>query len=279
MTVREFLALTQRELLKWIRAPIGIVSSLMLPFFYLLLFGQALNFGKLLGLLHAPPGLAASIYLGAPDYFSYFSVGMVGFIMLFTGLFAGANVIFARRFGTLKKETAAPIPREVIFGSRVTAGVVRGVIFGSVVFAIALLFAHLPGLNGLTLAGHAGVLGAAEIVVAMASITALFSSIFIALGFLTEQIESYFALVNLVNLPVLFSSNALFPTSLFPGWLKNVAAWNPISLGVDVMRENAFGSGAYYPYSAAEYLGLLVGVTLVVVVAMAVVTRWSLRPR
>jgi len=274
VTFREFVALTQRELLKWVRAPIGIVSSLMLPFFYLLLFGQSLNLGKLV-----PASESGAVYLGAPTYFSYFSVGMVGFIMLFTGLFAGANVIFARRFGTLKKETAAPIPREVIFTSRVSAGVVRGVLFGAVVLVIALAFARIPGLSGLRLAGHAGVVGAVEIVIAMACITALFSSIFIALGFLTEQIESYFALVNLVNLPVLFSSNALFPTTLFPAWLKTVAAWNPVSLGVDVMRENAFGSAAYYPYPPAEYLGILLLVTAVVVALMAMVTRWSLRPR
>jgi ABC-2 type transport system permease protein len=279
MTVREFLALTERELLKWIRAPIGIVSSVLLPFFYLLLFGQSLNLGKLLSIANVTPQQAAAIYQGAPNYFSYFSIGMVGFIMLFTGLFAGANVIFARRFGTLKKETAAPIPREVIFISRVSAGVIRGVIFGAVVFAIALAFAQVRGLSGLTITGNSGVLGAAEIVLAMACVTALFSSIFIALGFLTEQIDSYFALVNLVNLPVLFSSNALFPTSLFPQWLKDVAAWNPVSLGVDVMRENAFGSGAYYPYSALQYLAMLVAITAAVVVMMAWVTRWSLRPR
>jgi len=279
MTIREFIALTQRELLKWMRAPIGIVSSLMLPFFYLLLFGQSLNLGKILSIAGVPAQETAAIYLGAPNYFSYFSVGMVGFIMLFTGLFAGANVIFARRFGTLKKEIAAPIPREVIFGSRVSAGVIRGVIFGSVVFAIALAFAHLPGLNGLTITGTAGVVGGVETVLAMAMVTALFSSIFIGLGFLTEQIESYFALVNLVNLPVLFSSNALFPTSLFPSWLKAVAAWNPVSLGVDIMRENAFGSQAYYPYSPLQYLGILAAVTLFFLVVMASVVRWSLRPR
>lgn len=274
MTVREFLALTKRELIKWIRAPIGIVSSLMLPFFYLLLFGQALNLGKLV-----PAQESGAVFLGAPNYFSYFSVGMVGFVLLFTGLFAGANVIFARRFGTLKKETAAPIAREVIFTSRVAAGVVRGVLFGAVVIAIALAFAQVRGLHGLTITGHSGVVGGAEMVLAMACITALFSSIFIGLGFLTEQIESYFALVNLVNLPVLFSSNALFPTSLFPTWLKDVAAWNPVSLGVDVLRENAFGSQAYYPYSALQYLGLLVALTALVVLAMAAVTRWSMRPR
>ncbi len=147
------------------------------------------------------------------------------------------------------------------------------------VFAIAIAFAHLPGLNGLTITGTSGVVGVVEIVLAMAFVTALFSSIFIGLGFLTEQIESYFALVNLVNLPVLFSSNALFPTSLFPSWLQNIAAWNPVSLAVDVMRENCFGSEAYYPYTALQYLGLLAGITLVFLVVFAAVVRWSLRPR
>jgi ABC-2 type transport system permease protein len=279
VTIREYVALTQRELLKWLRAPIGIVSSLMLPFFYLLLFGQSLNLGKLLDIAGVPPQEAAAIYLGAPNYFSYFSVGMVGFVMLFTGLFAGANVIFARRFGTLKKETAAPVAREVIFGSRVSAGVIRGVVFGSVVFAIAILFAHIAGLSGLTITGNSGVVGVVEILLAMALVTALFSSIFIGLGFVTEQIESYFALVNLVNLPVLFSSNALFPSSLFPTWLQNIAAWNPVSLAVDVMRENAFGSEAYYPYSPLQYLGILAAITLVFLVLFAGVVRWSLRPR
>jgi ABC-2 type transport system permease protein len=279
MTLRQFVALTQRELIKWLRAPTGIISSLMLPFFYLLLFGQALNIGKILSIGGVPPQETAAIYLGAPNYFSYFSIGMVGFIMLFTGLFAGANVIFARRFGTLKKETSAPVPREVIFGARVAAGVVRGVIFGSVVIAIALLFAHLPGLSGLTLTGGTGVVGAVEVVLAMGMITALFSSIFIGLGFITEQIESYFALVNLVNLPVLFSSNALFPSSLYPTWLADLARWNPVSLGVDVMREAAFGSQAYYPYDALQYLGILAAITVAFVVLMAAVVRWSLRPR
>lgn len=279
MTLRQFVALTQRELLKWLRAPTGIISSLMLPFFYLLLFGQSLNIGKILSLGGATQQQTAAVYLGAPDYFSYFSIGMIGFIMLFTGLFAGANVIFARRFGTLKKETSSPVPREIIFGSRVAAGVVRGVVFGSVVIAIALLFAHLPGLNGLSITGISGVIGAVEIVLAMGMITALFSSIFIGLLFVTEQIESYFALVNLVNLPVLFSSNALFPSSLFPAWLSDIAAWNPVSLGVNIMRENAFGSQAYYPYTALQYLGILAAITTAFVVLMAMVVRWSLRPR
>lgn len=33
------------------------------------------------------------------------------------------------------------------------------------------------------------------------------------------------------GLPLLFASNALFPTSLMPDWLQNVAKVNPVTYG------------------------------------------------
>ncbi|MCI4328433.1 MAG: ABC transporter permease [Thermoplasmata archaeon] len=279
MAIREFVALTQRELIRWVRAPAGIISSLLLPFFYLLLFGQSLNIGKILNVAQVPAAQQTAIYLGAPNYFSYFSVGMVGFILLMTSLFAGANVIFDRRFGTLKKLTSSPVPRELIFGARIASGIIRGLLFGGVVLGIAILFAHLPGLSGLSITGNVGVVGVVEILLAMMMVTALFSSIFVALGFVTEQIDSYFALVNLVNLPVLFSSNALFPQSLFPGWLMTASSWNPVSLAVDILRENMFDASSYYEHPPLYYLGVLAILTTIIVSGMAMLARWSLRPK
>ena len=279
MTIREFAALVDRDLRRWIRTPMTIISSILLPFFYLLLFGQAFNLTRFI-----PTGggstAALAAFNGAPDYYSYFSVGMVGFILLMTGLFSGANVIFDRRFGVLKKITAAPVAREVIFGARVFSGVVRGLLFGAIVLVIALAFAHVPGLNGLTVTASLSVLGVLEFLLAMVLITAMFTAIFVAIGFLTEQIDTYFALINLVNLPVLFTSNALFVPRLLPGWLKTVSDWNPISVAVDVMRENLFSAApAYFAYPPLVYLGVLTGITLVFGLITTGAVRWSLRPR
>jgi len=45
------------------------------------------------------------------------------------------------------------------------------------------------------------------------------------------------AVMNLLNLPLLFASNALFPTSLMPDWLRAVAKVNPITYATDATRQ------------------------------------------
>lgn len=281
MTVREFVALVDRDLRQWVRTPTAIISSLLMPFLYLLLFGQAFNITKLIPGGSSPNNpLVLQTFLGAPDYYSFFSVGMIGFTLLGTSLFAGANVIFDRRFGVLKKITAAPVAREVIFGSRVFGAIVRGLIFGGVVVAIALTFAHVPGLTGLTVTEHVTALGVVEILLAMVLLVGLFTAISVAIGFLLDQIDSFFAIINLVNLPVLFTSNAMFPRTLLPGWLQAISDWNPISLAVDVLRENLFSAaGSYYAHGPEFYLGSLALVTAILGVLTTYAVRWSLRPR
>ena len=43
-------------------------------------------------------------------------------------------------------------------------------------------------------------------------------------------------LIHLVNLPLLFTSTALVPARQMPDWLATIAAWNPLSLVVDLLR-------------------------------------------
>jgi ABC-2 type transport system permease protein len=39
-----------------------------------------------------------------------------------------------------------------------------------------------------------------------------------------------------ITMPLFFASNAIYPLSLMPGWLKAVAIVNPLSYVVDAMR-------------------------------------------
>jgi ABC-2 type transport system permease protein len=49
--------------------------------------------------------------------------------------------------------------------------------------------------------------------------------------------ETQMAVMNLLNLPLLFASNALFPTSIMPDWLQTIAKINPISYATDAARQ------------------------------------------
>lgn len=44
------------------------------------------------------------------------------------------------------------------------------------------------------------------------------------------------AVVNLLNLPLMFASSALFPINMMPDWLQSIAKVNPISYASDLVR-------------------------------------------
>ncbi|EQD68349.1 membrane protein containing ABC-2 type transporter domain protein, partial [mine drainage metagenome] len=135
------------------------------------------------------------------------------------------------------------------------------------------------GLSGLTVTARVSAVSVIEIFLAMALLAAAFTSLFITLGYVIEQIEAYFALVNLVNLPLLFSSTALAPATIMPGWLRYIANGNPITLSINVLRENLFPYVGYYTYAPEIYLGILALFAIAVVALCVRVTIGALSPR
>ncbi len=271
MANRAFAALTLREFRHWIRSPTAVLSNLAMPIVYLILFGQAMNLGKFL----PNPSAAAAAFLGAPNYFSFFSVGMVGFVVLFASLFQGSNVLWDKRLGYLKKVGAAPVARTTIFGAKLVAGAARALFLGAVVFAIALLLARTGSLTGLTVTSSVSMVGILEVALALVFISLAFTSIFLAFGFLIDSPEAYFGVINLVNLPLLFTSAAMYPRTIMPGWLQGVSDWNPVTLAVNVMRENLF-SAAYYAHPPLYYLSLLFLYSMGLFVVGALIARRAL---
>ncbi|MGB6441981.1 MAG: ABC transporter permease [Thermoplasmata archaeon] len=272
--IRELGALTHRELLWLSRNPQAIITSLMLPILYLVLFGQAFDLGAAI----SPQGLLI-LTRGAPTYFSYFAAGMVGFVAVTATLFIGANVIFDRLFGILKRTAASPATASSIFGARLLAGMIQPVGLAFLVLGLAVLLGHV-GLSGLQVTASITGVGAGEIVLAILILSAMFASLFLAVGFSIEQPQSYFAVVNAINLPVLLTSAALFPWGTMPPWFRDIASYNPITLAVDVIRENLFGGAtAYYPDPPAVYLlGLFVWALAMFVIA-TMLARRALAPK
>lgn len=269
----ELLALIKREYLRWVRAPMWIVAGLMTPVLYLLLFGQAFNLGALVG--SSPEGKAAltAALWGAPDYFSYFAVGMVGMVAVTSALFAGTGVIFDKQLGIMQRQIATPVPRSTIFSSILMFRGFLVVLPIFIVLGLALAFAHVPGLVGLSVTQSVGAVGAIDVVLAIFILAIAFTSLFLAFGFLFARVESYFGVVNLLNLPILFTSNALYPVGTEPQWLQNITAYNPISLAVDVMRETFFGT-SYYPHPVYVYLlGLFGWAAALVAIALLLAAR------
>jgi len=269
---REFATVVRREYLKWARVPIWVGSYFIIPFVYLLLFGQAFNLDRLFPAGAGNAGLHTAL-LGAPDYFSYFTAGMIGFVILTASLYAGTGVLFDKQLGIQSRMSASPAPRSALFAGSLVFRSMMAMWPAFLAIAFGLVFDRIPGLVGLDVNGSVSALGVAEIVLAAFLLSVMFTALFLAFGYALDKNESYFGLTSLLNLPILFTSNAMFPQSTMPSWLQTIAAYNPVSLAVNVVRENLFATVGY-AYGPGEYLlGLALWAGLLIAVALGVAAR------
>ena len=250
---REFVTVLRREYLRWVRVPIWVASYFVVPILYLVLFGQAFNLNNLF-----PTGPAGEFYvrqalLGAPNYFSYFAVGMAAFVTLTATLYAGTGILFDKQLGIHQRTVATPAPRTALFAGSLTFRAFMAAWPAFLSLGVAVLFLRVPGLVGLSVRSSVSALGLGEVLLAEALLALMFTAVFLSFGYLLDSNEAYFGITSLLNLPILFTSNAMFPQSTMPAWLENVTAYNPASLAVNVMRENLFNTSGY-PYAPAIYL-------------------------
>jgi len=229
-------ALTNRELKKWYKEPILFFMSIIQPVIWMGLFGKAMNIGSIFTgtSFPMPPGFDPQQIMeqtfGTSDYFSYMSVGILSFVVLFTAMFSGMSIVWDRRLGFLNKVLSTPVARGSIIFSKVLSAVVRSLIQASIVLLVAFLL-------GLQLGPNFNVLSIFGLFAALFLVCFGLSSIFILIAIRSTRWETQMAVVNLLNLPLLFGSNALFPTKMMPDWLQTFAKINPITYVTDAARQ------------------------------------------
>jgi ABC-2 type transport system permease protein len=230
--IDETLALTFRALRKWVRNPASIMPGLFTAIFYLLLFGSSFNPANL---IPSGSGQGSSalqtVFGGAPTYITYLAPAVICIILVFNMAFGGIDLVLDRQLGYLSSLLTAPVPRAAIYLSGVAQNLVKVLILGMLTFVVALF---IP--NGLQLPGSFGVVNFVGIFLAFTFLGLGLSFIFTALALTVRSIDSLVAIVNFLTLPVMFMSNAFFPTSSFPSWLKAIANVNPVTKANEAAR-------------------------------------------
>lgn len=97
------------------------------------------------------------------------------------------------------------------------------------------------------------------------------SAMFVAIAIRSTKWETQMAIMNLLNLPLLFASNALFPIKAMPTWLQDIANVNPVSDGTDAARQMLL-TGAVNCASVTNdflFLGVFAAVFAVVGIALS----------
>jgi len=224
-----FTALVGRELKKWYKQPIMLLMTLIQPIIWMGLFGKAFNLSALAG---STPGGSAGFQqlFGTSDYFSYMAVGMLSFVLLFTTMMGGMSIVWDRRLGFLNKVLSTPVSRSSVVLSKVFSTVIRSLAQAAIVIAVAVVL-------GLKVSADFQVINLLGVFAALFLMSVGLSSMFVMIAIRSTHWETQMAIVNLLNLPMLFCSNALFPTRIMPDWIRTIAKFNPISYGTDAGQQ------------------------------------------
>jgi len=232
-----------RDLLRFVSDRSRFLPSLTYPLLFLAIFGAGFN--------HVVGAMAPGVGLIQFQY-----PGIIAMAVLTNALFAGVSVAADREFGFLKEILAAPLSR---------AGIVLGKAIGATSVALlqALILVAIAPLVGVRL--HLGiVLGLVPVVVILAL---GLSGLGILLGSFGQSQQGFQTWMQLLIFPMIFLAGVFFPVDTVPAWMAVLSKVNPVTYGVDAIRQIFLGSA-----SAGAGLGVTVlGHTMALIEEVALV--------
>jgi ABC-2 type transport system permease protein len=211
-------AIWEREFRVFYREKSRIISSIVSPLFWLLIFGT---------------GLGSSVSISGTNYQVFIFPGIIVMSTLFTSMFYGVYVIWDKKLDFLKGVMVAPLKRSSIFFGKVLGGVTDALIQATILFIMAPFFKVHLGWNIILVYIFLFVL-----VFGVVGLGLIFGSIL-------ESPEGFGLINSMVTFPLFFLSGALFPLSNLPSWLTVFTRIDPVTYGVDAIRYLMIGSGTF----------------------------------
>ncbi|MEW6193177.1 MAG: ABC transporter permease [Bacillota bacterium] len=208
-----------REMKKFLQQKTRIMMAIVQPVVWLVLMGNTMS-----GLTNNP--IAAKM-LGTSNYLDFMTPGVMIMTALFGGVFGGASILWDRRLGFLNKMLTAPIHRAAIPVGKLAALVVQTVFQVLLIVIIALLL----GVHVST-----GIFGVVFLLLLSSLFGLIMGGVSLSLAAVLKSHEALFAIMNFFTMPLIFTSNAMFPINAMPEWLQWIARFNPLSYAVGPMR-------------------------------------------
>ncbi len=208
----------RRELIRFRRDRLRMVTSLMQPLLFLFVLGTGLS--SLMG----NTGSASDVNVR-----TFLFPGVLTLAVLFTAVFSAGSIVWDREFGFLREMLVAPVGRWAIVVGKCVGGATVATFQGLVLLALA-------GLVGVPYNPLMIVLVVAELMLIALMITAF--GVMVAARIKTFQ--AFMAMTQVLMLPMFFLSGALFPLNNLPTWLTILTHINPLTYAVDLVRRTIF---------------------------------------
>ena len=112
-----------------------------------------------------------------------------------------------------------------------------------------------------------GVVALAGVVLAVMLGSAVFSMFSLIVACLVKSRERFMGIGQVLTMPLFFASNAIYPLSLMPGWLRAVSRVNPLTYQVDALRSFMVVGGGSSFGLGVDFLMQVVALVILVAVA------------
>ena len=244
-------AVTDSEIRKLRHDPWELGTRAVQPVLWLVIFGHVM-------------GRVRGMPTGDLSYLEFMTPGILAQSVLFVAIFYGISVIWERDLGILQKYLVSPASRTaLVLGKGLSAGV-RGLSGAVIVYLLTVVMKIRTNVHPLAIFGVLAliVLG-----------SAVFSTLSLIMACILKTRERFMGMGQVMTMPIFFASNAIYPLSLMPDWLRVVSRANPLTYQVDALRALMIPGG-----SSAFGLGVDVSVLVAALVAL-VWTAARLYPR
>ncbi|HUI59572.1 MAG TPA: ABC transporter permease [Steroidobacteraceae bacterium] len=193
-----------------------IVPSAVTATLYFVIFGSLI--GRRVGAM------------GGFDYMQYIAPGLIMMAVITNSYANVVSSFFGAKFGKhLEEMLVSPLPSWIIVAGYATGGLVRGMLVGSAVTAVSLVFTHL----------HVH-----HILIILAAVV-LTSLTFALGGFMNALFAKNFDQVNFIPVfiltPLTYFGGVFYSVSLLPDWALRLSYVNPILYMVNAFRYGFLG--------------------------------------
>jgi len=204
-----------REFKKFIRERSRLFSAIARPLLWLFIVGA--------GISRLVPR-----DMGVP-YTQFIFPGIIGMTILFSSIFSSISIIWDKEFGFMKEILVAPVSRFSIVIGKALSGTIVSTLQATIILALFPVVGF-----------KLGVLQIISVIFVCISISFCISAFGIVLATFYESYESFSVIMNFIIMPMFFLSGAMYPVRLLPGILQIAAKMNPLTYGIDAIKNALF---------------------------------------
>jgi ABC-2 type transport system permease protein len=213
-----------KHMRKFIQNGEELFGTMIQPILWVALFGLGMK-----GLVNTDSSSGDFNYIG------FMLPGIIALSLIGGAIGGGMIWLDERTKGIVKSYLVSPIPRMSIVLGNIFSTITKSIFQGIIILIVGVIIGANINIDLINMA-------LALVFVALYSTG--FSGIALSLASQTNDLMAYHAMIMLLNLPVLFLSNALYPASTMPGWMQVAAKLNPTTYLVDGLRQTLFSGKA-----------------------------------